>query len=157
MTAEKAKTEGDIAIQMPTRFLEKGQVAPSDPAAIAAALEQLPPEAIPVPAMCDRHAEELDRELSRALGAAVAPYMVVSLLVFQVATSDPELWRQVETVQQLGRILTLGGCHACRYPRGFRNAMRVVRRRGLHFGAALTRNEAHSAIWRPDVYAVDRR
>lgn len=148
---------GDLAIQMPSRLLEKGKFAPETVEEIAAALQQLPPEAIPVPAMCDRHAEELSRELAKALGGEVAPYMVVSLLVFQVATSDPELWAQSASIQQLGRILTLGGCHACRYPRGFRNAMRVVRRRGLKFGAALSKNEAQSAIWRPDVYAVDRR
>lgn len=148
----------DLAVQMPTRFLEKGQVAATDPATIAAALEALPPEVVPIPPMCDRHADELERELSAPFkGAKVAPYMVVSVLLFQVATSDPELWSQVETIQQLGRLLTMGGCHACRYPRGFRSAMRVTRRRGLHFGAALSRGEATSALWRPDLFAVDRR
>lgn len=149
---------GDLAVQMPTRFLKKGQQAPVTPEQVAAAVEQLPPDAIPVPAMCDRHADELERELSKALGGVkVAPYMVVSVLLFQVATSDPELWAQCETYQQLGRILTLGGCHACRYPRAFRAAVRIVRRKGLHFGAGLSRNECVSANWRPDTLAVERR
>jgi len=148
----------DFAVNLPTRFLEKGAASPTDPAAVAKWLEELPPDSVPVPAMCDRHTEELERELSKALGGMLlAPYMVVSMLLFQCAGSDPELWAQVETWPALGRLLTISGCHACRYPRGFRAAVRLARRKGLHFAAALSKNEAVSANWRPDVFAVDRR
>lgn len=148
----------DFAIAMPARFLEKGKVAPTTPELVAEWLAELPAQAVPLPPMCDRHADELERETAKALGGALlAPYMVTTMLLFQVAAADPELWRQAETYPELGRILTLGGCHACRYPRAFRAAFRLIRRRGLHAAAALSKNEATSANWRPDVFAVDRR
>lgn len=139
----------DLAIALPARFQEDGK-AP-DPLA-------LPPVGVSVPAMCERHVDQVDRDLSKPLGGLVlAPYMVIVVLLFQVATCDPELWRKAADIEELGIVLTRSGCPACRYPRGFNAAIRILRRRGLTFGAQLSRNEASSSNWRPDVFAVQRR
>lgn len=139
----------DLAVVLPARFLKDGKTV--DPLV-------LPEKGVPIPAMCDRHVDQVERELSKALGGLVlAPYMVVVVMLFQVATSDPDLWRQAETVEEVGIALTRLGCPACRYPRGFHAAVRIIRRRGMTFAAQLSRNEATSANWRPDVFAVDRR
>lgn len=146
-----------IAVGLPNRLLVKGHTAPETLEEIAVWLDSLPAESLPIPAMCDRHAAELERELSAHFaGALVAPYMVVAILLFQVASSDPELAGRCDNLAQLGRLFSLQGCPSCQYPRGFRQAMRVVRRRGLKFGEELTRGEATSANWRPDLYAVER-
>lgn len=154
---------GDLAVALPARFHDDPKAAPpATPEAIEAQLAEMEPGLIPIPPMCDRHTDQLERELFKAVGGVVAPYMVVSVLLFQTAAADPELWRPSEdepapSIQSVGRRLVRAGCHACRYPRAYLAAVRIIRRRGLHFGAALSKAEATSANWRPDVFAVQRR
>lgn len=159
MTTEaQLQNHSGFVVGLPNRLLVKGKRTPESLEEIAAWLDSLPPAAVPVPAMCDRHAEELDRELTRHFaGALVSPYLVVAVLVFQVAAADPDLVERCDNLAQLGRLFSLQGCPSCQYPRGFRQAMRVVRRRGLAFGDQLTKGEATSANWRPDLYALERR
>lgn len=157
MTETEKETAAPFAVGLPNRLLAKGHTAPETLEEIAAWLDSLPPASVPVSAMCDRHAEELGRELTAHFaGALVSPYMVVAVLLLQVAASDPDLVNRCDDLAQLGRLFALQGCPSCQYPRGFRQAMRVVRRRGLKFGEQLTRGEATSANWRPDLYAVER-
>ncbi len=154
---------GDLAVALPARFHDDPKTAPTSREDLEKWLGELDPVVIAIPPMCDRHADELERETAKAVGGVVAPYMVASVLLFQVAAADPELWRPTEgqaeevTIQEVGRRLTRNGCHACRYTRAFHAAARLIRRKGLHFAADLSKNEATSANWRPDVFAVDRR
>lgn len=153
---------GDLAMGLPARFHDDPTGVPQTPEQLESWLAELEAGLIPIPPMCDRHADQLERETGRAVGAVLAPYMVTSTLLFQVAAADPELWKPADgipepTIQDVGRRLTRAGCHACRYPRAFMAAARIIRRRGLHFAAGLSKNEERSANWRPDVFAVDRR